>query len=54
MNHFEYTLSTFPNTPESDKFKEYAKNLLIKEIEKVGKGENKEVEKRHKYFVDYR
>lgn len=54
MNHFEYTISTYPNTPESDRFKEYATNLLKKEIEKVRKGENKEVEKRHKYFVDYR
>jgi len=24
------------------------------EIEQVGKGENREVEKRYKYFVDYR
>lgn len=54
MNHFEYTISTYPNTPESDRFKEYATNLLKKEIDKVRKGENKEVEKRHKYFVDYR
>jgi hypothetical protein len=54
MKHFEYTLSTFPSTPESDKLKEYAKKLLKTEIEKVGKGENKEVEKRHRYFVDYR
>ena len=54
MNHFEYTISTYPNTPESDRFKEYATNLLKKEIDKVLKGENKEVEKRHKYFVDYR
>lgn len=53
MNHFEYTISTYPNTPESDRFKEYATNLLKKEIDKVRKGENKEVEKRHKYFVDY-
>lgn len=54
MNHFEYTISTYPNTPESDRFKEYATNLLKKEIDKVRKGENNEVEKRHKYFVDYR
>jgi len=54
MKHFEYTLSTFPNTAESDNFKQYAKTLLKTEIERVEKGENKEVEKRHKYFVDYR
>jgi hypothetical protein len=28
-------------------------NLLVKEIERVLSGENKEVEKRYKYFVDY-
>ena len=54
MNHFEYTISTYPNTPESDRFKEYATNLLKKEIDKVRKGENKEVEKRYKYFIDFR
>ena len=54
MKQFEYTLSTFPDTSESDKFKQYARNLLEKEIEKVGKGQNKEVDKRHKYFIDYR
>ena len=54
MKHFEYTLSTFPDTSESHKFKQFAKNLLKNEIEKVGKGENKEVERRYKYFVNYR
>ena len=53
MKHFEYTLSTFPQGKESEKFKKYACNLLNKEIEKVQNGENKEVEKRYKYYVDY-
>ena len=53
MKHFEYTLSTFPQGQESEKFKQYACNLLNKEIEKVQNGENKEVEKRYKYFMDH-
>jgi hypothetical protein len=53
MKHFEYTLSTFPKNIESENFKKYALNLLVKEIERVLNGENKEVEKRYKYFVDY-
>jgi hypothetical protein len=53
MKHFEYTLSTFPQGQESEKFRKYAYNLLNKEIEKVQNGENKEVEKRYKYYVDY-
>ena len=53
MKHFEYTLSTFPKNNESENFKRYAMNLLVKEIERVLNGENKEVEKRYKYFVDY-
>ncbi|HEX7142423.1 MAG TPA: hypothetical protein VF222_08095 [Nitrososphaeraceae archaeon] len=53
MKHFEYTLSTFPQNRESEKFKKYARSLLYKEIERVQNGENKEVDKRYKYFVDY-
>jgi hypothetical protein len=54
MNHFEYTLSTFPNSPESEKFKTRARELLKKESMLVLKGENKEVEKRYNYFVNSR
>jgi hypothetical protein len=36
-----------------NKFKQYARILLKKEMEKVRKGENREVEN-YKYFVDYR
>ena len=53
MRHFEYTLSMFPQTPESEKFKEYSKKNLEAEISRVLAGENKEVEKRYKYYVDY-
>ncbi len=53
MKHFEYTLSTFPNTQEAQKFRDHANKRLQDEMSRVIKGENKEVEKRHKYYVDY-
>jgi hypothetical protein len=54
MNHFEYTLSTFPRTPESETFKRRARELLQKESILVHSGNNKEVEKRYNYFVNSR
>ena len=53
MKHFEYTLSTFPDTPEASKFREHVTKKLYDEISNVSAGENKEVEKRYKYYVDY-
>jgi hypothetical protein len=53
MKHFEYTLASFPQTPIADQFREHAKNSLEKEIAKVLAGENKDVEKRYKYYVNY-
>ncbi|HZA61529.1 MAG TPA: hypothetical protein VE573_01555 [Nitrososphaeraceae archaeon] len=53
MKHFEYTLSSFPQTPAADQFREQARKSLQKEIAKVLAGENKDVEKRYKYYVDY-
>ncbi len=53
MKHFEYTLASFPQTAEADEFHKLAKKSLEKEIEKVLAGENKDVEKRYKYYVDY-
>jgi hypothetical protein len=53
MKHFEYTLSTYPQSPEAAQFKEYANKILQKEIESVLIGNNKEVERRYKYYVDY-
>lgn len=52
MNHFEYTLSAFPDNPESEKFKSHTRELLHKELKMVLKGDNKEVEKRYTYFVN--
>lgn len=53
MKHFEYTLSTFPNTNEGIRFKNYSLGLLKNAIGEVLSGNNKEVEKRFKYFSDY-
>ena len=53
MKHFEYTLASFPQTPTADQFKDHARRSLDNEIAQVLAGENKEVEKRYKYFVDY-
>jgi len=53
MKHFEYTLDSFPQTSAADQFREEARKSLEKEIAKVLAGENKDVEKRYKYYVDY-
>jgi hypothetical protein len=53
MKHFEYTLATFPQTPAADQFREQARKSLEKEIAKVLAGDNKDVEKRYKYYVNY-
>jgi hypothetical protein len=51
MHHFEYTLSTFPNSSESEKFKNHTRVLLEKQYKLILEGNNKEVEKRYNYFV---
>jgi hypothetical protein len=53
MKHFENTLASFPQTPAADQFREQARRSLEKEIAKVLAGENKDVEKRYKYYVEY-
>lgn len=53
MRHFEYTLATFPRVSAADQFREQARKSLENEIANVLAGENKEVEKRYKYYVDY-
>lgn len=53
MKHIEYSLDMFPDTEEGIKFKDYCRKLLAKEIELVKSGENKEVEKRYKYYTQY-
>jgi hypothetical protein len=53
MNHFEYTLSKFPENDAADQFRDYANKKLQIEIKSVLRGDNKEVEKRYRYFADY-
>jgi hypothetical protein len=53
MRHFEYTLSTYPQSPEADQFRNYAKKILESEIQNVLSGNNNEVEKRYRYYVHY-
>jgi hypothetical protein len=38
---------------EADQFRQYAINNLKTEMENVLAGNNKEVERRYKYYVDY-
>ena len=51
MKIFEYLLATYPPGPDTDRLKEFVKRILAKEIEKVLKGDNKDVERRHKHYV---
>jgi hypothetical protein len=53
MRHFEHSLSTFPQTREADHFRKHSMGILESEIREVLSGNNKEVEKRYKYYVDY-
>jgi hypothetical protein len=46
-------LASFPQTSAADQFREHARKSLGKEIAKVLAGENKDVEKRYKYYVEY-
>jgi hypothetical protein len=53
MKHFEYSLASFPPTATADQFRVQARQSLEREITKVLAGENKDVEKRYTYYVDY-
>ena len=53
MNHFQYSLAKFPENEDAEKFREYANNRLQTETKNVIEGNNKEVEKRYKYFVGW-
>jgi hypothetical protein len=53
MKHFEYTVSTYPKNTEGEQFRQYVNNNLKAEIDRVLSGNNKEVERRYKYYVDY-
>src|SRR5919202_2529209 len=51
MKIFECLLATFPKGPETDYLKELVKKYLAREKAKVIKGDNKDVERRHKHYV---
>jgi hypothetical protein len=51
MKIFEYLLATYPPGPDTDRLKEFVKKILAKEIEKVLKGDNNDVERRRKHYV---
>src|SRR5829696_6935232 len=54
MQNLENILSSYyPKNQESDQFIEYAKNGLCQQISMILAGNNKEVERRHRYYVDY-
>jgi hypothetical protein len=52
MKQFEYLLATYPQSLETDKLKDLVKKSLAREIEKVLKGNNNDVERRHRHYVD--
>ena len=51
MRQFEYLLATYPQCLEKDELKDLVKKSLAREIEKVLKGDNNDVERRHKHYV---
>ena len=52
MKQFEYLLATYPQCPETDKLKELVKKSLDNEIKKVLQGNNNDVERRYKHYVE--
>ena len=52
MKQFEYLLATYPQCLETDKLEELVKKCLDKEIEKVLQGNNNDVERRYKHYVE--
>ena len=51
MKIFEYLLATYPQSSETDRLKDIVKKNLEREIERVLRGDNKDVERRHKHYV---
>jgi len=52
MKQFEYLLATYPQCLETDKLKELVRKSLDREIEKVRQGNNNDVERRYKHYVE--
>jgi hypothetical protein len=54
MKHFEHTLSNYyPDSAQKEQLTEYVKRGLQKTIHSVKIGNDKEVERRYRYYVDY-
>lgn len=51
MRHYEYTLSAFAGTPNYSALRSFVAEKLGKIIDDVLNGNNKEVEKRYKYYI---
>lgn len=51
MMHYKYTLESFKGTPDYDNFYKFVTENLAREVEKVLKGDNKDVEKRYSYYL---
>jgi hypothetical protein len=52
MKQFEYLLATYPQCLETEKLKELVKKSLGNEIQKVLQGNNNDVERRYKHYVE--
>ena len=52
MKQFEYLLATYPQCPETNKLKELVKKSLDNEIEKVLHGNNNDLERRYKHYIE--
>ena len=52
MKQFEYLLATYPQSLETEKLKELVKKSLDNEIEKVLQGNNNDVERRYKHYIE--
>jgi hypothetical protein len=54
MKHFEHTLSNYyPDNTRKEQLTDYAKRGLQKAIYSINVGNDNEVERRYKYYVDY-
>lgn len=51
MMYHKHISESFKDTPNYDRFEVYLKENLSKEVEKVLEGKNKDVEKRHSYYI---
>ena len=52
MKQFEYLLATYPQCLETDKLNEHVRKSLDRERERVLQGNNNDVERRYKHYVE--